>query len=412
VLAVACLSKLEGVPSLGQDAGASEPTCGVRGRRCCEPPDERCQASLVCDEESSLCERAPTRYCASDAECPVEQICCISGLLGRCAATTHDSCPTLDLTVSTPEIAQTDPIVARPTEDSELERCLVQRGCLRPTSSTDRQLLSFTLSVSNVGEADLVLGAAGMTPGITSGCDGRWAIERFLRYQLIDAKGDAVVESYMSSICEASPSSVFSAPFNCDFMGMWSGYSQRYTPIGLVPEMGPDGAEVYAAHQCQWLDITGVPPGDYSLRVTVNPDGLFNELDQSNNRADDLQVVIPNFDDITQPCGDPANPLFGAGVYQECAWSPSEEQVETGTTSCVADESIELVCYGCGKVRICDGEGPCRSASSIYSTESCSFISGFSCPVSATFSIWLATDDETDPIRCSAVPGTLTSGIP
>jgi lysyl oxidase-like protein 2/3/4 len=34
---------------------------------------------------------------------------------------------------------------------------------------------------------------------------------------------------------------------------------------------------------CQWIDITGVPPGFYLLRLIVNPDTLVPESDHRNN---------------------------------------------------------------------------------------------------------------------------------
>ncbi len=41
----------------------------------------------------------------------------------------------------------------------------------------------------------------------------------------------------------------------------------------------------YSSLGCQYLDITGVPNGNYQLRVTVDPFGRFAELDESNNVA-------------------------------------------------------------------------------------------------------------------------------
>lgn len=35
----------------------------------------------------------------------------------------------------------------------------------------------------------------------------------------------------------------------------------------------------------QWVDITGLPPGEYALEVEVDPDGLIREADRSNNTA-------------------------------------------------------------------------------------------------------------------------------
>ena len=51
--------------------------------------------------------------------------------------------------------------------------------------------------------------------------------------------------------------------------------------------------DVYrAALDCQWLDVTDVPPGDYVLRVTVDAGEKFAEINENNNVAIAL-VTIP-----------------------------------------------------------------------------------------------------------------------
>jgi hypothetical protein len=54
----------------------------------------------------------------------------------------------------------------------------------------------------------------------------------------------------------------------------------------------------YSALQCQWIDITGIPNGQYDLRVTTNPRQTLSELDYANNSAtvrieiSDTEVVL------------------------------------------------------------------------------------------------------------------------
>ena len=45
-------------------------------------------------------------------------------------------------------------------------------------------------------------------------------------------------------------------------------------------------ADVYSSSlQCQWIDITDVPDGQYDVIVTVNPEGEIDKLDLTNNTA-------------------------------------------------------------------------------------------------------------------------------
>jgi hypothetical protein len=56
-------------------------------------------------------------------------------------------------------------------------------------------------------------------------------------------------------------------------------------------------ADVYGSSlDCQWLDITGLPPGQYRLRVGVNPFRTFAERSYDNNVVVHTFVVPPDAD--------------------------------------------------------------------------------------------------------------------
>jgi hypothetical protein len=60
----------------------------------------------------------------------------------------------------------------------------------------------------------------------------------------------------------------------------------REPPDSDVLWISPGWSDVYPAGlACQWIDITGVPDGDYQLRVRVNTDGTFEEDDQISNEG-------------------------------------------------------------------------------------------------------------------------------
>src|SRR5439155_13746960 len=57
--------------------------------------------------------------------------------------------------------------------------------------------------------------------------------------------------------------------YHCSLQGISVGFTDTYAT-------GLDG---------QWIDITGVPAGDYVLEVKINPDRVIRELRTGNNQA-------------------------------------------------------------------------------------------------------------------------------
>ena len=58
----------------------------------------------------------------------------------------------------------------------------------------------------------------------------------------------------------------------------------KYTPHDQG--IGIGYADIYSTVSCQWIDVTGVPAGDYVVEVQVNEGGkLFDELSLANNLA-------------------------------------------------------------------------------------------------------------------------------
>ncbi len=66
---------------------------------------------------------------------------------------------------------------------------------------------------------------------------------------------------------------------------------QTYTNCGSQTIPGNQGISVGWADEYkskldgQWIDVTGVPAGDYVLDVETNPDRLFQEVRYDNNSA-------------------------------------------------------------------------------------------------------------------------------
>jgi Lysyl oxidase len=155
----------------------------------------------------------------------------------------------------------------------------VAEGCAAATSGID--LLRFSTTARNTGTADVVLGDPQCPDCIThplavcgnpqvicspAGGHGHGHYSNYARYELLDSTGRVAVVGRKQGFClrdSICPSPVYT----CTFQGISAGC-----------------ADVYGANLgCQYLDVTGVPDGNYTLRVTLDPFGRIAELDETNN---------------------------------------------------------------------------------------------------------------------------------
>jgi hypothetical protein len=143
-----------------------------------------------------------------------------------------------------------------------------------------RKLLRFDVMVHNVGDADLILGNPAERPDVYtySSCHGHYHFKRAATYELLDATGQTVIASgHKQGFCledtvPSHPGSGQRRRYDCAYQGISAGFADLY-PAFL---------------DCQWIDVTDVPAGDYLLHVVWNPDGLMPE-----GRLDDNSGTVP-----------------------------------------------------------------------------------------------------------------------
>lgn len=168
-----------------------------------------------------------------------------------------------------------DPYVS--IEEFSDSHCAVAEGCALPGVRT---LLRFTTESRNIGNADLVMGDPVGNPLFHfHECHGHYHFEEFADYRLVGPNG-IVATGNKASFCLQDTyrfgSGRGKARFTCSDQGIQAGW-----------------ADVYGPHlDCQYVDVTDVPPGNYVLEIEVNPSGLLVESDYSNNVAS-VAVVIP-----------------------------------------------------------------------------------------------------------------------
>ncbi|XP_062280270.1 lysyl oxidase-like 5a [Scomber scombrus] len=160
-------------------------------------------------------------------------------------------------------------------------RCAAEENCLsrsaydpRVSDLEYRVLLRFPQRVKNQGTADF-LPVKPRHEWEWHSCHQHYhSMEAFSNYDLLDiSTGQKVAEGHKASFCLEDTS--------CD-----PGVRRRFACTAHTQGLGPGCYDTYHANiDCQWIDITDVQPGNYILKVTVNPSQLVQESDFSNNEV-------------------------------------------------------------------------------------------------------------------------------
>lgn len=154
--------------------------------------------------------------------------------------------------------------------------CDVNEGCV--TGYGTRYVISFTSKINNIGTLNYYIGNPSSNPGMfnNTNCHGHSHYEGYGDYRLIDMNGNPVPVGHKNGFCVMDLCGF--GQYNCGDMGI---------SVGCYDAYG-------AGTQCQWVDITEVPDGDYRLAAVVNalhlPDAMgHSEINYLNNA---LQVCI------------------------------------------------------------------------------------------------------------------------
>ena len=155
----------------------------------------------------------------------------------------------------------------------QADHCAVQEQCVSGIGM--RNLLRFTTSTVNRGRGDLMLPRLPQ-PGMGndtydwSDCHKHHHLKGYVRYELVGRDG-VVLTGRKQAFCIADMTQIDPgrprARYSCTEQGLQPGWADTY------------GDDV----DCQWLDVTDVASGAYTLRVTVNPEGVLPDSDLTNN---------------------------------------------------------------------------------------------------------------------------------
>ena len=167
------------------------------------------------------------------------------------------------------------------TRSFNRDDCAVVEECM--TALGPRKLLKFAIGFANVGKGDLIIGNPTDRPEMFSysPCHGHYHFDGAASYALLNANGSRVRSSRKQAFCLLDYSKYASwgrkgPRYTCDYQGISAGWQDIYTKN----------------LDCQWIDVTGLKPGRYTLRLKVNPLRKFRESNYGNNSAS-VPINIP-----------------------------------------------------------------------------------------------------------------------
>lgn len=202
------------------------------------------------------------------------RVTAIAALLVLAAGAAHAQLP--DLTIEAFDVQLLENQAVDPGDAIE--------GCT--AAATGRTLLRFAIRTRNAGTGDVLLGDPGcpdceLAPGapcanplyVCSTAHGHPHFEGYAMAELIGPDDVVAAVGRKIGFCVLDLECPSAVPkYSCEYQGLTAGC-----------------ADVYLAElPCQYIDLTGVPlaPGEYTLRVTVDPDGRIAESDEANNTMD------------------------------------------------------------------------------------------------------------------------------
>jgi hypothetical protein len=210
-----------------------------------------------------------------------------------------DATPGPDADPSLPNLRLLDDRIAHSVFLDEMHftpsSCAVAEGC---AVAGDRYMLRFDTVTENVGGGDLFVGPPGSFGGQDqwewSTCHGHYHFKAYASYELVDgaghvvqsAQGPAVSRKQAFCLEDTDRMEPGAKPDQARFCGPGDAANANCLYNCMYQGISAGWADTYGANlTCQWIDVCGVAPGDYLLRIRVNPLHLLPEGDFSDNEA-------------------------------------------------------------------------------------------------------------------------------
>ncbi len=136
--------------------------------------------------------------------------------------------------------------------------CYISEGCL--AGYGNRRLIRFSTHIRNVGDQDYYIGTPDTVGGqyVFDACHGHWHYVGYAEYLMYDANNQPLQVGFKNGFCvlDLMCDGGGTAKYGCGNMGITAGCGDIYD----------------ASLDCQWIDITDIDTGNYTLVVRVNWD--------------------------------------------------------------------------------------------------------------------------------------------
>lgn len=267
-----------------------------------------------------------------------------------------------------------------------------------------RRLLRFSVETLNLGQGDVVLGTPQDNAGFAwSECHGHYHFQGYASYRLLRPDGSEAMNGRKQAFCLLD-----SEPYTAD-----AGTSPIYSCLHQGLQAG--WADVYTADlPCQFLDITGIADGDYSLELEVNPDGdLADESSANNIGSVALRIGDPELESPSEACPN-LDSRYLNRIQRECDWDfAGEFECTPGTqTGAACSQNCGMgSCTGDPMIRVCDAsESNCSSGIALADNNNrcnglCPLATGFLCPASGRLAVYTASAQHGQAYTCDVVVG-------
>ena len=294
-------------------------------------------------------------------DCSGDEVCCPESLSG-CSTSTCDLTCYSEECLTGPDLVVDQATLVNSiytgTINVSEDDCYIEENCV--TGSGIRDLIRFTTEIGNIGNADFYLGPSGSSDDWEwAPCHGHWHFEQYAQYALYSyeetspGQYDCTDQEIghkngwcVMDLADYTNDGTCQFQYGCSNMGISAGCSDIYNS-GL---------------DCQWLDITGIPDGEYILSVgtNVNMDhDLIHELNYDNNTAN-VRITLAGGN---VSVGD----IFD---LNNCNGEVCEEEVDCAGV-CGGDAVLSGCDNACNSTAVVDECGTCDSDASNDCVQDC-----------------------------------------